>query len=561
MTIKIKIALLVAALLVPLMAWPQTINPSTVNSQRSMVETYAVVVGISDYQDEAIPDLRFADKDAEAFAKYLRSSAGGQVPEENIKMLLNQDATMAAVAAALDWLVEQSQEGDQAIIYFSGHGDVEANTARQPGFLLTYDSPPKIYIAGAYPLFYLQLIIETLSSDKNVQTLVITDACRSGKLAGSEIGGTQATAANLAKQYANEIKVLSCQPNELSHEGEQWGGGRGAFSYHLIEGLIGLADKNEDYQVNLLELENHLETAVPEETAPESQIPMTVGNKGEKVSFVDETTLEELKKRKANQLPSIATTETRSTSESTQILADSMVMKKYDAFIAALDAGHLMNDGTAQLSADSIYQQLIQDESLAGLHNSMTRKLAVALQNDAQQAINSYLLSKPTEMEKRWKGETDYELYPRYLSRAAELLGEKHYMYDYLNAKQLYFEGLNLRMLAKTSEDNDLLIRMAVQKQEKALALEDRAAHFHNELGILLARLKSYEQAMVHYQKAIELAPKWGLPYANYALSLLQTGQEDAALEQADKARLLLEDFEEEYQYLMKKYSSKLKRE
>ncbi len=35
-------------------------------------QTYAVVVGISDYQDSGIPDLRFADKDAEAFANYLR---------------------------------------------------------------------------------------------------------------------------------------------------------------------------------------------------------------------------------------------------------------------------------------------------------------------------------------------------------------------------------------------------------------------------------------------------------------------------------------------------------
>ncbi|MDO8368703.1 MAG: hypothetical protein Q7T20_18030 [Saprospiraceae bacterium] len=37
--------------------------------------TYAVVVGISDYQDKDIPDLRFADRDAEAFANFLRSPA------------------------------------------------------------------------------------------------------------------------------------------------------------------------------------------------------------------------------------------------------------------------------------------------------------------------------------------------------------------------------------------------------------------------------------------------------------------------------------------------------
>jgi hypothetical protein len=33
--------------------------------------TYAVVVGISDYQDKDIPDLRFADRDAEATVNLL----------------------------------------------------------------------------------------------------------------------------------------------------------------------------------------------------------------------------------------------------------------------------------------------------------------------------------------------------------------------------------------------------------------------------------------------------------------------------------------------------------
>lgn len=42
---------------------------SNINQQLSTSNTYAVVVGISDYQDPAIPDLRFADKDAEALAK------------------------------------------------------------------------------------------------------------------------------------------------------------------------------------------------------------------------------------------------------------------------------------------------------------------------------------------------------------------------------------------------------------------------------------------------------------------------------------------------------------
>lgn len=51
------------------------IKPIATN-EKSAGQTYAVVVGISDYQDEGIPDLRFADKDAEAFAGFLQSPDG-----------------------------------------------------------------------------------------------------------------------------------------------------------------------------------------------------------------------------------------------------------------------------------------------------------------------------------------------------------------------------------------------------------------------------------------------------------------------------------------------------
>ncbi|MBK8403799.1 MAG: caspase family protein [Saprospiraceae bacterium] len=99
---------------------------SVVSGQRSVVNsTYAVVVGISDYQDPGITDLRFADKDAEAFANYLRSNAGGKLDNDHLKVLLNEKATVAQFAMALDWLMEVVKENDQVILYFSGHGDVE----------------------------------------------------------------------------------------------------------------------------------------------------------------------------------------------------------------------------------------------------------------------------------------------------------------------------------------------------------------------------------------------------------------------------------------------------
>ncbi len=156
--------------------------------------TYAVVVGISDYQDEDIPDLRFADKDALAFAGFLQSPAGGELDEDHLKVLINEQATVAQFAIALDWLMEVVKENDKVLIYFSGHGDVERKTITQPGYLLCWDAPSRVYLAGgalALPMF--QDIISTLSTQNKAKTIVITDACRSGKLSGSSVGGSQLT--------------------------------------------------------------------------------------------------------------------------------------------------------------------------------------------------------------------------------------------------------------------------------------------------------------------------------------------------------------------------------
>ena len=110
--------------------------------------TRAVVIGISDYLDPNIPDLQFAHRDALAFAAFLKTPNGGGLTDEHIRLLVNEQATASQLAAALFWLIEESKEGDDAIIYFSGHADAETTTQMRQGFLLTYDSPARVYLGG-----------------------------------------------------------------------------------------------------------------------------------------------------------------------------------------------------------------------------------------------------------------------------------------------------------------------------------------------------------------------------------------------------------------------------
>lgn len=511
------------------------IQPSKVDaqSQQHTNVTYAVVVGISDYQDPGIPDLRFAHKDAEAFANYLRSNAGGSLDADHLKVLLNEKATVAQFAIALDWLMEVAKENDQVLIYFSGHGDVEKKTITQPGYLLCWDAPSRVYLAGgalALPMF--QDIITTLSSQNKAKVVVITDACRSGKLAGSSVGGSQITGANLAKQYANEVKILSCQPNEYSIEGEQWGGGRGVFSYHLLDALYGMADNNSDQVVNVMELGRYLEDHVTNEVAPQSQVPMIIGVKSEKMALVNPTLLASLRKAKEGQLIAFAATDSRGLEEDILQKVDSSVRILYQEFYEALKTKHFFKPQL--VNAEDLFIQLSGIAELGSLQQTMRRNYAAALQDDAQQVMNKWLKSDLSEMLSQKKSIEKYKTYPRYLERAAELLGEHHYMYKVLNARKHFFNGY-LLALYNENPDQDLGHR-SIEQFQKALQLQpDSPLAYWQMSSVYAFNLLKLDSAEYYAQKAIEMNPYWTLPYTNIAFILSEK------YKQYDRAKAYLE--------------------
>ena len=96
----------------------------------------AVVVGINRYP--ALGDLQGPENDAKAFAEWLRSAEGGDVPAENVAVVLSSDyevptdpkeaqPTVEAVERAFDALVELADErggkaGRRLYIFMAGHG-------------------------------------------------------------------------------------------------------------------------------------------------------------------------------------------------------------------------------------------------------------------------------------------------------------------------------------------------------------------------------------------------------------------------------------------------------
>lgn len=494
--------------------------------------TRAVIVGISDYQNEKIPDLQYAHKDAALFAEYLQSPEGGGIDSSHITVLLNEQATSGQFVAALYGLIEDGKEGDNTIIYFSGHGDVESTTISQPGFLLCWDAPHRIYMGGGtFGLTYLQEIISTISAVTKSKVIVITDACRAGKLAGSNIGGAQATAANLAKQYANEIKILSCQPNEFALESQAWGGGRGVFSYYFLRGIQGLADNNGDNIVTLTEISRFLEDHVTPAVDPHSQIPMVVGNRQTEISKVNPEVLARLKNENNDQ--TLSTINSRSIDIDQDLFIDTTRYDQYKRFLTALNSKHLLYP--VEGSAWTIYHQIKEYEELDPYIGLMKRNLAAALQDEAQQAINNYISADTEELKKRWNYDTKYQKYPEQLYKAASLLGTSHFFYKPLMSRYYYFKGLVSRLNAERHQI-DSLYDLSIKYQDTALIYQPQAVHAINEIGYVHHLLEKDTSSIQYYQEAASLVPDWPLLWSNMSTSYLSLDSTQLAQASAEKA-------------------------
>ncbi|HWX40466.1 MAG TPA: caspase family protein [Blastocatellia bacterium] len=228
---------------------------------------WAVVIGVSEYRNLAPESqLRYADRDAEDIAAFIRSPEGGGFPSNQIKVLVNQDASLFAMRTALGtWLPRSSEPDDIVYVFFAGHGAMEGDD----GYLLAYDSDPQNLYATALPIAELDSIIAARVRARGV--VLIADACHSGKIGWTRRGLAERLLINryleeVGKAGAGVFRLLASRADERSYEDIRWGGGHGVFTHCLLEGLKGKADLDGDGFVRVAELIDYLSRVVPEET-------------------------------------------------------------------------------------------------------------------------------------------------------------------------------------------------------------------------------------------------------------------------------------------------------
>ncbi|MDB5199289.1 MAG: tetratricopeptide repeat protein [Chitinophagaceae bacterium] len=536
---------------------------NAVNTEKPGPKVYALVIGISKYLQKDIPQLQFADRDAQVFADYLKSNGGGSVPLENIRLLVNEEATSAAVYDAIYWLKNTCKKDDVVFFYFSGHGDVENVTMYKNGFLICYDSPPNNYVNLSLSIDYLNDIANTLSAETKANVVLITDACHSGKLAGSKNKGSFLVGEQLKAVKNKEIRITACAADQLSNENADWGGGRGVFSYYLINGLKGLADREKDGIVTLDEIKTYIDTSLAKDPVLNreniKQNPVLNGRQNFILAKVDQSEMKDAEKEIASgisqQMNSVPDNNLSSESvpanprdyvlyllkkQNLEELTDSLKLDEMSAEEIPFALINKVKDSATTKAQQNAIQQL--EKSLRESKDGLKRfngRLAVAFDEKGQQVIDQYLGGDAAELERRRYynvKNNGYDVYVKMFAIALKLNQPDNYLYKILEVKLHYFSGVAARLKIPTVQDPKSLIEKAFAEQKKALALEEHAAYIYNELGILSLYKKDYTTAEKHFLKATEIAPEWALPWSNligvYALTK-KYAQGIAAVEKA----------------------------
>jgi uncharacterized caspase-like protein len=223
-----------------------------------------VVVGISKYQQSEI-SLKYADKDAEAFYQHLQSPFGGKVTEETSVLLLNEKATREKILEEITEKCNKAAKEDILIIYFACHGMTDANG--EEVFLLSHDAKVKNLAGTAVSQFDIDRAIKRSRAEKKIW---IADACHSGLVSISARGDfaylTNQLLAAIASKSEGYIFLSASSSNEFSREDKRWGEGHGVFTYYLLEGLKGAADKNNDGFIDTRELHDYVYRKVNDDT-------------------------------------------------------------------------------------------------------------------------------------------------------------------------------------------------------------------------------------------------------------------------------------------------------
>jgi hypothetical protein len=225
----------------------------------------AVVIGISKYQNQTL-NLKYADRDAQSFYNFLTNVNWLGLSRDRVEFIANEKATRAEIIKRVNATFRRADHDDLVILYMACHGSPDESG--EEVFFLGHDTDLNNIVGTAVRQAEIEWAMKGSRAGK---ILLIADACHSGGI-GYGLGkrsipeATNRLIRRITKAKDGVAVLSASTASQFSREDERWGGGHGVFTYYLIIGLKGAADRNNDGYVTIREIYDYIYHKVGEDT-------------------------------------------------------------------------------------------------------------------------------------------------------------------------------------------------------------------------------------------------------------------------------------------------------
>jgi len=214
---------------------------------------YVLAVGVSDYQEDSVQDLRYSDDDARDFVAACEKQDGGFYGAVTTRLLTDAEATRRSIMRSLQWLAQQATQNDVVFLFISAHGvkDDGGNV-----YLFCHDAERQYLLDSAVPWTAFRQTFQGLP----FRTVMFADTCYSSGFGAGEVVAYRSDRDysqaydELSSAESGMVVFASSAVGQVSQERPEWR--NGAFTEALLEGMAGKADYNGDRQIYDRELSN-----------------------------------------------------------------------------------------------------------------------------------------------------------------------------------------------------------------------------------------------------------------------------------------------------------------
>lgn len=193
-------------------------------------EHFALIIGINKYENSS--NLEYAVNDAIAIKDILINKFNYK--EENIKVLLDEEASHNNIMEEYYDLINKTIVNDSVLIFFAGHGTTYPSLEKDKGFLVPYDGTE----AKMNTLISWDSLINASELIKAKHIFFIMDACYSG-LALLRGNPSSRFLKDMVRRYSRQVLTAGKTDQRVKDSGAQTN--NSIFTGYLLEALNGEA--------------------------------------------------------------------------------------------------------------------------------------------------------------------------------------------------------------------------------------------------------------------------------------------------------------------------------